>query len=148
MKILSATDWSEYQLLDSGSGKRLERFGPYILVRPDPQILWHSNLPAQQWEKANAVFRNGKWAIKGNMPGKWLLNYQNLSFWAKLTPFKHTGIFPEQTSQWDWIDAKIRSAAGPVRVLNLFAYTGIASLVAASAGAQVTHVDASRPSIG
>lgn len=146
--LITTSGWSDYELLDSGNGQRLERFGKYILVRPDPQSLWQSHLSRQEWDKADAIFQNDKWIIKSKMPDKWLMRYKGLSFWAKLTPFKHTGIFPEQSTQWDWIEEKVKKAGRQVNILNLFAYTGIASLAAASAGAKVTHVDASRPAIG
>lgn len=147
MVILTAPKWDDYQLLDTGNGKRLERLGKYILVRPDPQILWKPHLPKSEWDKTNAVFEKDKWVLKGKIPEKWLLKYKNISFWAKLSPFKHTGVFPEQTVQWDFIQEKIIQAKREVNILNLFAYTGIASLVAVSSGAKVTHLDASRPTI-
>ena len=155
MKILSTTGWEEYALLDSGDGFRLERFGKYTLVRPDPQIIWKPRLPYTEWAKADAKFHvdEKKWVIKNNLPEKWLLKYNDLVFYAKLSPFKHTGVFPEQILQWQWIEEKIKSQKldfkkKEIKVLNLFGYTGIASLVAAYAGASVTHVDASRPTIG
>ena len=152
MLILTAPQWRDYELLDTGNGMRLERFGAYTLVRPDPQILWKPHLDASAWAKADAVFgkdRNGKekWVTKRAMPEKWLMQYNDIKFWAKMTPFKHTGVFPEQTVQWDWMKEKIVTAKRPINILNLFAYTGIASLVAASCGAKVTHVDASKPAI-
>lgn len=150
MQILSTSGWEEYELLDTGDGHRLERFGKYILVRPDPQIIWRPHLPKSEWLKADAVFAKEKeqWQNKNNIPKKWLMHYQNLAFYAELTPFKHTGVFPEQLLQWNWMKEKIVHAKRPLNVLNLFAYTGIASLAAAEAGAKVTHVDASRPTIG
>ena len=147
MQILATPGWEDYELLDTGDGHRLERFGKYRLVRPDPQIIWRPRLDKSEWLKADAVFEE-QWQNKNNVPPKWLLHYENLSFWAELTPFKHTGVFPEQSLQWSWMKEKIQTAKRPLNILNLFAYTGIASLVAAQAGAQVTHVDASRPTIG
>ena len=149
MKILSTSGWDDYELLDTGGGMRLERFGKYRLVRPDPQIIWKRSLDDTKWNDVDAVFDQDKkkWVIKKNIPDKWLLSYKDLSFYAKLSPFKHTGIFPEQTLQWDWIEEKLKGSKG-TRVLNLFGYTGIASLVCAAQGAQVAHVDASRPTIG
>ena len=153
MNILTTTGWNEYELLDSGDGYRLERFGKFVLSRPDPQIIWKKKLPLTMWHKADAYFKRitadrGNW-VKTNksLPEKWKVKYKNLSFWVKLSPFKHTGIFPEQHLQWDFIEEKIKSANRQITVLNLFAYTGIASLAAAEAGARVTHVDASKPTI-
>ncbi len=157
MKILIAETWSEYALLDSGNGERLERFGKYLLRRPDPQALWLPRLSPNDWSKADAIFDEtngkGRWSIKTSVPEKWLLQWQDISFYAKLSPFKHTGIFPEQTINWSWIKEKItnskpQDANREIKILNLFAYTGIASLVCAAAGAGVTHVDASKPTIG
>lgn len=156
MQILSTPGWSEYELLDSGDGYRLERFGKYILKRPDPQIIWKPMLSNAEWEKADAVFERvdgkEKWVRKTAVPERWLMEYDKLSFFAKLSPFKHTGVFPEQTLQWDFIREQIASSQklptpNSVKILNLFAYTGIASLVAAKAGAHVTHVDASKPTM-
>ena len=162
MLILKTPNWSDYELVDSGDSARLERFGKYILVRPDPQAIWKPTLPASEWNKANAVFERtsgekGKWIFKHKLPEKWLMHYRDLSFYVKLSPFKHTGVFPEQAAQWDWIrdlthqrgvTTKRAPVASPAtNILNLFAYTGIASLAAASTGAKVTHVDASRPTI-
>lgn len=152
MENLVCKGWKDYQLLDSGNGFRLEQFGEYSLIRPDPQAIWRPSLTQQEWEKAAVSFKrtkadSGTWEFKSKLPEKWLMSYKNLSFWAKLTAFKHTGVFPEQSLQWDFIQEQIEKAKRPVSVLNLFAYTGIASLAAAAAGAKVTHVDASRPSI-
>ncbi len=152
MLILTTSGWADYQLLDSGHGYRLEQFGAYILSRPDPQITWNPTLPQSEWDKADATFERttgdkGEWILKNKIPDKWLMQYQGLSFWAKLAPFKHTGVFPEQSLQWDWIREKITQAKREINVLNLFAYTGIATLAAASVGAKVTHLDASRPTM-
>lgn len=166
MHILSTMGWEEYELLDSGEGFRLERFGSYILQRPDPQVIWKRKLDHDIWNSADAVFirtseDHGTWQIKKTLPEKWLMHYNNLSFYVKLSPFKHTGVFPEQQLQWDWITSKIEkrklnienrssilNPLPPTNILNLFAYTGIATLAAAAAGAKVTHVDASKPTIG
>ena len=147
MTILSTPGFADYELLDTGDGMRFERFGKYRLVRPDPQIIWKPRLPRAEWEKADAVFADG-WQNRNAVPKKWLLQWEDLSFYAELSPFKHTGVFPEQSLQWSWMKEKIVAAKRPINVLNLFAYTGIASLVAAAADAKVTHVDASRPTIG
>ena len=149
---LSPQGWTDYELLDSGDGAKLERFGKYILVRPDKGIFWQRALPAKRWEDADAIFQQppsgeGHWVQKRSVPEHWLMRYRDLAFWARLTPFRHTGVFPEQAPQWDWIDQQIQVARAPVNVLNLFGYTGIATLAAAAAGASVTHVDASRPTL-
>lgn len=148
MTILATAGWKDYELIDSGNGFRFERFGQYRLVRPDPQIIWKPLLGKKAWDQADASFENEKWVNKNDVPAKWLMKFENLSFWAELSPFKHTGVFPEQSLQWQWMEKKIKDANRPLNVLNLFAYTGIASLVAAAADAKVTHVDASRPTIG
>jgi len=141
MEILETTGWDDYELIDSGGGKRLERFGKYTLVRPDPQAIWESKADAKLWEDADAKFTE-KWQNK-NVPDSWNIKYKHLTFKLKLTPFKHTGIFPEQVVNWEFIEKKAKG----LNILNLFGYTGAASLVAAKAGAKVTHVDASRPAI-
>lgn len=150
MNILTTAGWKDYELIDSGEGYRLERYGDYTVARPDPQAIWKRKLSLETWQ-ADAVFtrQNGReqWVLKKKLPEKWLLKYKSLSFYARLTPFKHTGIFPEQHLNWDFIEDAITRVQRPTKVLNLFAYTGIASIVAAQAGAQVTHVDASKPSI-
>lgn len=158
MKILSTAGWEDYELLDTGNGMRLERFGKYRISRPDPQIIWKPRLNPQEWQQVDATFdaEMKKWINKKNVPEKWLLRYKNLSFYAKLSPFKHTGIFPEQMLQWEWLSStmmyhllqKKNSSQKQLRILNLFGYTGIASLVCAAGGAAVAHVDASRPTIG
>lgn len=140
-----------YELIDSGEGRRLERFGDYVLDRPDPQIIWKKNLAEAEWQKVDAYFKRitedkGIWNVKTKIPEKWVMEHEGVKFYAKLSPFKHTGVFPEQSIQWDYIGKTINSVKS-VNVLNLFAYTGIASLFAAKAGAKVTHVDASRPAI-
>lgn len=148
MKLLSTKGWQDYELLDSGSGKRLERFGKYIISKPDPQAIWKPHLSQNDWDKADATYLEEKrgWS-KNKLPDKWPLSYKNIKFYAKLTNFKHTGIFPEQILNWDFIEEKIKNANRQINVLNLFGYTGIASLVCAANGAKVTHVDGSKPSI-
>jgi len=150
MQLLVTSGFNDYELLDTGDGHRLERFGKYILVRPDPQIIWKPKLAKEEWLKADAVFSKNQeqWQNKNNVPKKWLLEYKDLKFYCQLTPFKHTGLFPEQHLQWDFINEKIKSQNRQLNILNLFAYTGIASLVVAKEGAKVTHVDASKPTIG
>lgn len=138
------SNMEDYDLIDSGDGRRLERFGKYLLDRPDPEVLWQKNLPENEWQKSDAVFKD-HWITKSPMPARWEMSYKNVKFWARLAPFKHTGVFPEQAMQWDYIfEALIGKNSN---VLNLFAYTGISSLFAAKAGAKVTHLDASRPAI-
>ncbi len=156
MVVATTKGWADYELLDSGEGRRLERYGEYILDRPDPQCIWRKNHGDDLWRKADAVFqkKDGKeeWVTKDTFPHQWKLSYNELSFYARLTPFKHTGVFPEQSLQWEFMKEKLQSAKhkerSEIKVLNLFGYTGIASLVCASEGVHVTHVDASRPSIG
>jgi len=146
MQILETSGWEDYELIDSGNGRRLERFGKYILSRPDPQAIWLPKASPETWDNADAVFDEG-WKTKIKISDKWIVKYQNISLYLKLTPFKHTGIFPEQKIHWDYILQKIPSAKRQPNILNLFGYTGVSSLVAAGAGAKVTHVDASRPAI-
>lgn len=151
MLVLSTQGWTDYELIDSGNGQRLERFGKYRLVRPDPQIIWKPRLSDNEWKNVDAVYEKtakstGKWTIKTQVPDKWQITYKDIALYCKLSSFKHTGIFPEQSLQWDWMTERISQQQ--CSVLNLFGYTGIASLVAAVAGAKVTHVDASFPTIG
>lgn len=134
----------DHDLIDSGDGRRLERFGKYILDRPDPEVLWQKTLPQSEWLKTDAIFRDN-WINVNHVPEKWEMSQEGIKFWAKLAPFKHTGVFPEQSGQWDFIAKVLQNKNA--NILNLFAYTGIASLFAAKAGAKVTHLDASRPAI-
>ena len=140
--------WSDYELLDCSDGQRLERWGNYILVRPDPQVLWKHCKKHPMWKRADAVYTRsgsggGSWN-ENSLPEEWKIGYKNLTFSIRPMGFKHTGLFPEQAVNWDWCSERIREAGRPVKVLNLFAYTGGATLAAASAGASVTHVDASK----
>lgn len=146
MQLLKTSGWQDYELLDSGNGQRLERFGKYLISKPDPQAIWQPQLPQTEWDKAEAKYLEKGWS-GNNLPAKWPLSFQNIKFYAKLTPFKHTGIFPEQVLNWEYIQNTIAKADKQINILNLFGYTGIASLVAAKAGAKVTHVDGSKPSI-
>lgn len=139
--------WQDYALLDCGGGQRLERWGKQILVRPDPQAIWEK-AGSPLWAKANAVYHRsktggGSWEIR-DLPEHWTIRYEDLVFNIKPMSFKHTGVFPEQAANWDFIRRQIREAGRPVSVLNLFAYTGGATIAAASAGASVCHVDAAR----
>ncbi|SDY49794.1 class I SAM-dependent methyltransferase [Lachnobacterium bovis] len=143
-----ADNWKDYNVLDCSRGEKLERWGDYILVRPDPQVIWDTPKKSKGWKKKNGHYHRsskggGEWEFF-NLPEQWSINYKNLTFQLKPFSFKHTGLFPEQAVNWDWFSEKIRKANRPIRVLNLFAYTGGATLAAAEAGAQVTHVDASK----
>ena len=143
-------DLQEHQLLDSGEGYRLERFGEYLLARPDPNALWTRRLSKGEWQKADAWFHRERrfgsshWENRSGVPEWWPLKRGRLSFRCRLTSFKHTGLFPEHESNWRWLEQTLAARAGDCRVLSLFAYTGAASLVAAAAGASVCHVDASK----
>lgn len=146
MKLIE--DFKEYEILDMASGQKLERWGDYTLVRPDPQIIWSEN-NTNLWSNAHAIYERsntggGKWTIKKSLPSSWIINYQDLKFNLKLMGFKHTGLFPEQAYNWNIIRKTIKEANRHVKVLNLFAYTGAASISALSAGAEVVHVDSSR----
>ncbi len=154
IKLLSADDWHDYELLDSGEGSKLERFGPYIFVRPEHQAVWSRKLNNERWNSAHAIFQatageetGGKWHVRREVPETWPMRYKQIKFSAHFTNSRHLGVFPEQAVHWDWITERIRQANRPVRVLNLFGYTGAASLAAAAAGAQVTHVDAAKKSV-
>lgn len=142
--------WKDYELIDASGGERLERWGDVILIRPDPQIIWNTPRNNPQWKKANGVYRRrgggGSWVVS-NMPDSWSIRYGDYSFKIKPMGFKHTGIFPEQAVNWDWVSNVIRCAVSEgyrPNVLNLFAYTGGATVACAAAGASVCHVDASR----
>lgn len=146
MKVLQTKGWDDYELLDSGDGQRLERFGKYIISKPDPQAIWRKS-SIDKWSGTHAKFENGSWNTTRDFPKRWQISYKNLNFFAKLTPFKHTGIFPEQSINWNFIEEKLKKVSYQPNILNLFAYTGIASLMCVAKGARVTHVDASKPSI-
>ena len=150
--IITATKPSgDYELIDSGNGEKLERFGEYILRRPDPQALWNKNLDEKEWKKANASFvregDNAKWRMKDGIPKEWIIEMGNLKFFIKPTAFKHTGLFPEHEPNWQWISDKVKKAGRPIKILNLFSYTGGATLAGLSAGAEVTHIDGSKSAI-
>ena len=143
-----ADQWSDYEVIDCSKGEKLERWGNYILVRPDPQVIWDTPKTEKGWRKRNAHYHRsskggGEWEFF-DLPKQWSVRYRNLTFQLKPFHFKHTGLFPEQAVNWDWCAEKIKKARRPVKLLNLFAYTGGATLSAASAGASVTHVDASK----
>ncbi|MCD8014141.1 MAG: class I SAM-dependent methyltransferase [Lachnospiraceae bacterium] len=151
-----ANDWNEYEVIDTSKGEKLERWGDYLLVRPDPQVIWDTPRRHRGWKYPNGHYHRssrggGEWEFF-DLPEQWSIHYRELTFRLKPFAFKHTGLFPEQAVNWDWFSEKIRSAKRggmtTVRVLNLFAYTGGATLAAAAAGAQVTHVDASKGMVG
>lgn len=162
--LLESTHWKDYELLDSGDGLKLERFGNYIFSRPESQALWSRSLNASAWQNAHAVFQpsgeesGGHWDFKKKVDEKWMMEYPLtptplllgeglLKFWAMTTPGRHLGVFPEVASHWDFMIDSVRKANKQPNILNLFGYTGLASLAAASAGAHVTHVDASKKSV-
>jgi 23S rRNA (cytosine1962-C5)-methyltransferase len=145
--------WTDYELLDSGSGRKLERFASVTLGRPEPQAEWSPSLPQKSWDAAHATFiqqpraKNGEWKFAQPVPPRWPMRRNNLSFWVEPTPSGHLGVFPDQASHWDWLAESIQSASAPPNILSLFGYTGLATLTCAAAGAHVTHVDASRKAI-
>ncbi len=151
--LTSSPDWKDYQLLDSGNGKTLERFGKYLLVRPRPQAIWSTTLPSTEWKKANAVLveekqeYGGKWNILNPMDKAWTISYKDLKFQLQLSSSRHVGVFPEQATHWDWLRAQIEANKKPFRMLNLFGYSGAATAAGAAAGAEVTHVDSSKHAI-
>ncbi|MBO5937994.1 MAG: class I SAM-dependent methyltransferase [Clostridia bacterium] len=143
-----ADGWKDYELLDASEGERLERWGSYILRRPDPQIIWKSGQKTNSWNVADAIYKRsskggGGWT-KNELPAQWNITYGNLKFVLKPMGFKHTGLFPEQAANWDWFSELIRTSGRSIKVLNLFAYTGGATVAAAAAGASVVHVDAAK----
>ena len=146
-------EWSEYELVDSGEGRKLERFGKFLLVRPEAQAKWRPTLSAERWESADGTFartgggRKGEWRLRSGVPARWEIRRGDLKFWVQPAPSGHVGVFPDQSCHWDWIAELLKHAKGPVKVLSLFGYTGLATLAAAAAGAEVTHVDASRQAV-
>ena len=145
--------WADYALLDSGDGRKLERYGPYRVVRPEPQCLWSPRLPASVWDAADAVFEPsdedeaGRWRFNGRPKETWPLAWRGVTFSGRFTNFRHLAFFPEQAANWAWLDERVRKSTGQPRVLNLFGYTGVASLAMAAAGAAVTHLDASKKAV-
>ena len=144
----TAQNWKDYEVIDTSKGEKLERWGNYILLRPDPQVIWNTPQKAKEWKKLNGHYHRsskggGEWEFF-DLPTEWSIHYQDLTFRLKPFSFKHTGLFPEQAVNWDWFREIIQKSGRPVKVLNLFAYTGGATLAAAKAGASVTHVDASK----
>lgn len=153
----TANNWKDYEVIDTSQGEKLERWGDYLLVRPDPQVIWNTPKRHRGWKHPNGHYHRssrggGEWEFF-DLPQQWSISYDSpachgLTFNLKPFSFKHTGLFPEQAVNWDWFSEKIRNAGRPVKVLNLFAYTGGATLAAAAAGANVTHVDASKGMVG
>lgn len=142
-------DWKDYELLDCSGGERLERWGNVVLIRPDPQVIWNTPKEHPLWHRADARYvrskeGGGHWECRRQLPEAWNINYKDLQFKISPTGFKHTGLFPEQAVNWDMMREKITGAGRSMKVLNLFAYTGGATLAAASAGASVCHVDAAK----
>jgi len=148
--LFLAENWKDYELIDTGDGEKLERWGKFILRRPDPQVIWPRTSDDKSWSIAHARYHRsntggGSWEYFSKLPEQWRISYGSLTFHVKPMGFKHTGLFPEQAVNWEWIMKKIKHSSRPVRVLNLFAYTGGASVAAACAGAEeVCHVDAAR----
>ena len=147
--MIIANDWKDYEILDMANGEKLERWGNIILVRPDPQIIWKNKVYPDKWKNINAKYNRsntggGTWEYKNKLPESWQIKYKKLTFNIKPMGFKHTGLFPEQAVNWDWMIDKIKSSGREIRVLNLFAYTGGATVACLSAGATVCHVDSSK----
>ncbi|MFZ0531699.1 MAG: class I SAM-dependent methyltransferase [Anaerolineales bacterium] len=153
IELLSSMHWEDYELLDTGNSLKLERFGQYKFVRPEHQAAWKPALSTKEWEKANAEFRptndesGGNWQFNRPIEPQWEMHYKDLAFMARTSNSRHLGVFPEQATHWDWIREQVSSHPKPVNVLNLFGYTGIASLAAVKAGANVTHLDASKKTV-
>jgi 23S rRNA (cytosine1962-C5)-methyltransferase len=160
MQLLTPTHFTDYELIDSGSFEKLERFGQYIIIRPEPQAIWNRSMSEAEWDKmSSAAFKlekndteKGRWILKKSMPEQWRINYSykqmNFNVRLGLTSFRHIGVFPEQAPNWDYIYEQVTASKDPhLKVLNLFAYTGAASLAARAAGAEVVHVDSVKPVI-
>jgi 23S rRNA (cytosine1962-C5)-methyltransferase len=154
--VMRTTAWRDYALLDSGGGRKLERYGPYRVIRPEPQCLWRPALPAAEWDKADAVFDPtdeedaGRWRFPGKKPPEaWTMGWgDQVRFQGRLTSFRHLAVFPEHAANWAWLSERLAGATSETKTLNLFGYTGVASLAMAAAGASVTHIDASKKSVG
>ena len=145
--MILADKWKDYEVIETGGGDKLERWNNFVLLRPDPQVIWQTNITKKGM--AHGVYKRsssggGKWDFKRDLPESWNISYRNLKFIVRPTGFKHTGLFPEQAANWDFIDQMISSSNRDIKVLNLFAYTGGATIAAAAAGASVCHVDASK----
>ncbi len=147
--MILANKWNDYKIIDMANGQKLEKWGKFILSRPDPQIIWNNKTYPEKWDKADAVYSRsktggGSWKYNKKLPDNWKIQYKELVFNIKPMGFKHTGLFPEQAVNWDWMIEKITKANRPIKVLNLFAYTGGASVACLYAGAEVCHVDSSK----
>ena len=151
--VMRTRGWADYALLDCGHGRKLERYGRYTVVRPEPQCLWSPTLPPEVWAAADAVFDPtdeedaGRWKFAGTPLEAWPLGWGEVRFQGRFTAFRHLAFFPEQAANWAWLDTAVRGAGDQPKVLNLFGYTGVASLVMAAGGAAVTHVDASKKAV-
>ncbi len=156
--ILTENGWQNYALLDSGNGQKLEQFGQVRVSRPEPQALWEKSLPESEWARADATFINasakdedddkGSWTEHKRLPESWNVGVEGVNMVCRLMTYRHMGLFPEQRPHWQWFSSLIKTSKKPFKVLNLFGYTGAASLISANAGAEVTHVDASKKAIG
>ena len=150
LKVLTSPDWADFELLDSGNGRKLERYGSVIMIRPEAEAVWSPRLTSEEWGRAHGEFittsekNGGHWERYKSMPKNWNIYYKGLGMSLECSGSRQIGVFPEQAIYWDWIMAEVKAAGRPIKVLNLFGYTGVAGLAAAKAGAQVTHVDASK----
>ena len=153
INLLTSPAWEDYRLLDSGCGKKLEQFGPYRLIRPEAEAVWSTRMSTDEWEKAAAEFipsaeeNGGHWKMLKKLPESWKIRYRDLTLKAMLSNSKQLGVFPEQACHWDWVRERIQNAKQPVKVLNLFGYTGAISMACAAVGAKVTHLDASKKAV-
>jgi 23S rRNA (cytosine1962-C5)-methyltransferase len=152
-RLMASRGWEDYALIDSGGGRKLERYGAWTVIRPEGQCLWIPNAPEAAWAAAHAVFEPadeedaGRWRLSGAVPAEWPMAWRAVRFNARLTAFRHLALFPEQASNWAWLEDRLTTSRDGLKILNLFGYTGVASLVAARAGAGVTHVDASKKAV-
>lgn len=150
---MRTTGWTDYALIDSGAGRKLERYGPYRVIRPEAQCMWKPGLPDDVWAAADAAFEasededTGRWRFAKPLPETWPMAWGPIRFLGRCTAFRHLAVFPEQAANWEWLDARLSGSGSGVKILNLFGYTGVSSLVAAAHGANVTHVDASKKAI-
>jgi len=147
--MLLADQWKDYELIDTADGEKLERWGEFTLRRPDPQVIWSVQKSSKEWKNVDAHYHRssrggGEWQYNKKLPQRWTVSFGPLSFYIEPTGFKHTGLFPEQAVNWKWMMEKIEAAGRPIKVLNMFAYTGGATVACAYAGAEVCHVDASK----
>ncbi|MFA5778345.1 MAG: class I SAM-dependent methyltransferase [Candidatus Paceibacterota bacterium] len=153
IRIFCSKDWVDYELLDTGEGEKLEKFGKYIFVRPSEDAVWLKTLEKKEWAKVDGKFWSSRagakagWKMTSKIVDKWEMSHRDIKFLVFPTPFRHLGFFPEQATHWDFIEDKIKNAKRPIKFLNLFGYTGVASLFALRAGAEVTHLDASKQSL-